>query len=70
MAASVQTVRQFANETGLSVTKVKEFIRQGFIPEVPRVNEVSIQLVNTALFDELARNNLLQIPLSERSVKS
>lgn len=69
MAASVQTVKKFSLETGISITKVKELIRQGVIPEVPRENDTCMQLVNKVLFDELLESNLIVIPLSERSIK-
>lgn len=69
MTASVQTVKKFSEETGISITKVKELIRQGVIPEVPRDSENSLQLVNRKEFDKRLEDNLIVIPLSEQSIK-
>lgn len=69
MAASTQTVALFAREQGVSTSKVKEWIRQGVVPELAREDENCMQMVNKALFDELVKNNMIMIPCSERSVK-
>ncbi|MEZ8137570.1 hypothetical protein ACED34_18855 [Vibrio splendidus] len=67
--ASVQTVKKFHEETGISVSKIKELIRQGVIHEVPRDHDDCMQLINVREFNRRLDENGITIPLSERSIK-
>jgi hypothetical protein len=69
MTASVQTIRKFHEETGIGISKIRELIRQNIIPEVPREHDDCMQLINKKEFDRRLLNNLIEIPISERSVK-
>ncbi len=66
---SVQTVKKFHEETGISISKIKELVRQGVIPEVPRDHDDCMQLINVQEFDRRMEENNVTIPLSERSIK-
>lgn len=69
MTASIQTVKKFHEETGISISKIRELIRQNVIPEIPREHDDCMQLINRKEFDRRLKNNLIEIPISERSPK-
>ncbi len=69
MSATVQTIKKFSEETGMSVTKIRELIRQKIIPEVPREHSDCMQLINKKEFDRRLEGNLIEIPIPERSKK-
>ncbi|UJF17226.1 hypothetical protein L0B53_00165 [Vibrio sp. SS-MA-C1-2] len=57
MTATVQTVKKFCEETGISHKQVIHRMNIGDIPEVERVNRRGTRLINKLAFDRLVENN-------------
>jgi hypothetical protein len=69
MSATVQTRNKFVEETGISLTKVKELIAEGIIPTVPQEESGGLVLINKLEFDRRIAANQITLPIPPRSRK-
>lgn len=70
MTASVQTRNKFVEETGISLSKVKELIADGIIPVVPQEETGGLVLINKLEFDRRVSANQITIPINPRKRKA
>ncbi|WP_375752722.1 hypothetical protein [Vibrio sp. HN007] len=66
MTATVQTKKKFTEETGVSLSKLNELIKEGAIPLVPQEKSGGLVLINKLEFDRRVGANQFVIPAKNK----